>query len=50
MLLQAADKTGLPPFHKAVVLTKMDIVNEMVKEFKDSINFQDGVSKLSYFP
>lgn len=43
-LLEAADKTGLPPFQKAVVLTQMDVVHEMVKEFKDAINFKDGVS------
>ncbi|CAG2230551.1 unnamed protein product [Mytilus edulis] len=47
-LLEAADKTGLPPFQKAVVLTQMDVVHEMVKEFKDAINFKDGMGRTPF--
>ena len=47
-LMEAADRTGLPPFQKAVVLAKMDVVDELVKEFKDALNIQDGVSQ-SFF-
>ncbi|CAC5401923.1 unnamed protein product [Mytilus coruscus] len=47
-LLEAADKTGLPPFQKAVVLTQMDVVHEMVKDFKNAINFQDGMGRTPF--
>jgi hypothetical protein len=46
--MEAADRTGLPPFQKAVVLAKMGVVDELVKEFKDALNIQDGVSQ-SFF-
>lgn len=44
-LIQAADRTGLPPLQKAVVLTKTNVIQEMIKDFKDAINYQDHMGR-----
>lgn len=44
-LLQAADRTGLPPLHKAVVLGMTEIVENLVKEFPESLNVTDHMDR-----
>ena len=42
-LLKAADRTGLPPLHKAVVLGKTEIVENIVRDFIDALTVTDHV-------
>ena len=43
-LLSAADKTGLPPLHKAVILGEVDIAENIAKEFVEALTVTDNVS------
>ena len=41
----AADRTGLPPFHKAVVTGYGEMVEWFIQEFKFAIEHKDNVSE-----
>lgn len=43
-LVQAADGTGLPPLHKAIILGHSDIVKDLAKSFRGSLKLTDNVS------
>lgn len=43
-LVHAADGTGLPPLHKAIILGHADIVLDLMKSFRESLKLTDNVS------
>jgi hypothetical protein len=43
--IMAADRTGLPPFHKAVLYGNGDMVEWFCEEFKFAIEHKDNVRK-----
>ena len=44
-MIKAADRTGLPALHKAVVLGEADIAERIAKEFIEALTVKDHVSK-----
>lgn len=45
LLAAAADHTGLPPLHKAVIYQQGDLVQSLITEFPDTLNIKDYVSE-----
>ena len=43
-MVEAADHTGLPPLHKAVVLGQSDLVQELANQHKSALELKDNVS------
>lgn len=42
-LIKVADRTGLPPLHKAVILGETEIVENIVAEFLEALDVTDNV-------
>ncbi|KAL5007433.1 hypothetical protein ScPMuIL_016239 [Solemya velum] len=44
-LVHAADGTGLPPLHKAIILGHADIVLDLMKSFRESLKLTDNMGR-----
>jgi hypothetical protein len=49
-LIKAADRTGLPVLHKAIILGEADIAEKIAKEFIEALTVTDHVSETPELP